>query len=112
MHYHATILHSSAQGSEGAQVYSIVGAVGVVGTAYVFTSYQGLLYITLQFQCAYAFSTEPSFAAKRVQISVWDEDLTGQVAEVPYQVRALEVKVREGGGSGKGRVQARVEGEG
>lgn len=75
------------QGSDGAQVYSIVGAAGVVGTAYVFMSYQGLLYITLQFQCAYAFSTEPSFAAKRVQVSVWNEDLTGQGAQISYQVR-------------------------
>ena len=67
-----------AGSSSGTAVVGITGAGGEVGTAYIYKTFGSRLYITLQFECSYMFSTEPSFAAKRVQISIWNSP--GQVA--------------------------------
>jgi hypothetical protein len=47
------------QGDAGTSLFDISGPAGVMGTAYVFMSFQKILYITMQFQCAFMFSTQP-----------------------------------------------------
>ncbi len=60
---------------DGVATYSIKGPGGdVAGAAYVFESYAGVLYITLQFNCSYMFSTDPLFSDYLVKVQVWDSN--------------------------------------
>ena len=44
----------------GVGTFDISGPEGeIIGTAYAFKSYQQILYITFQFTCSYALSTDP-----------------------------------------------------
>eukprot|EP00798_Chlamydomonas_sp_ICE-L_P031387 gene31387-6545_t len=57
----------------GVRSYSIQGPDNqLIGKAYVWVSFQGRLYITLQFDCNFMFSTEPDFNPVLMEVSVWN----------------------------------------
>ncbi|KAG2494346.1 hypothetical protein HYH03_007403 [Edaphochlamys debaryana] len=79
--------------TDGVRTYSIKGASNspqantTVGTAYIFLSYNGRLYITLVFNCNYMMSTDPT-TKQVVQVAVWDSQAglsRPQYVDVVYQ---------------------------
>jgi hypothetical protein len=52
-----------------------------IGKAFIFVSYEGRLYITLQFMCSYMFNTELSFGPHLIYASIWN---SARVVEPQY----------------------------
>ena len=61
--------------------YSIVGASGFVGSAYIYITYNLTLYITLTFNCPYFLDTGLPTATypSRIKVSVWNQNMGSQV---------------------------------